>query len=165
MHGGIIFFRDDEITRSIYRMSITVSECFSRYRFKYFDKPADEPILALCMAVHGVRPVEIPDGNKKMFVFYPTVEKLKCNILTGIVSYEKDDGDKFEGEVLLIHWQNLFTESVAYKRETYRMEAFDGNNCKKISVVYRTIFYAIGLFVKRNLQRGLNKMKRMVHRA
>lgn len=72
MHGGIIFFKKDELTKCIISTALSIAKDYKRYRFKYFENPADEPILALSMAINGSKPIELPDGEKdKAFLFTP----------------------------------------------------------------------------------------------
>lgn len=139
MHGGIIFFDKDEKTKAIYNMALQIAKDYRKYRFKYFSEPADEPILALCMAVNGCHPIEI--HKDKMFLFYPTVKKLKCNILKKIVIYEDNKGHKHENDVRLIHWQNFFTETTKYYREILRMETKDRGIISRYIFVYLELFH------------------------
>lgn len=93
MHGGIIFFSQDKLTKKIYRLSMKISAEYSNYRFKYFDKPADEPILALASAICDCPPVELGDEEiGAAFCFLPTVQIAKMNIRKKQLVYIDDSG-------------------------------------------------------------------------
>ena len=71
MHGGVYYFRKTELCRNLFEQAVFLSENFSRYGFRYFDKPADEPVLALAMAAAKCTPCAIPGR----IIFVPSVEK------------------------------------------------------------------------------------------
>lgn len=141
MHGGIIFFDKDEMTNEIYRMALNIAKDYRKYKFKYFTEPADEPILAICMAVNGCHPIELLDEEEKMFLFYPTVKNVRCNILKKAVSYEDAMGQVFKNNVKLIHWQNYFTETAKYQHEILRMEAKEKKGNFKNIIIYLKLFW------------------------
>ena len=121
MHGGIIYFANDELTSTIYTLSKLIAEHYGDYQFAYFEKPADEPIMALAMAVCDCPPVEWSAMDNRAYLFYPTAKECKFNILTGDLAYT-NDGNTWKTDVFLMHWQNRNTESPAYMREIYRLE-------------------------------------------
>lgn len=105
LHGGIIFFDNVDLTKHIYTLSLTIAKNYSKYRFKYFSSPADEPVLALSMAVNNSKPIELPLGEReKAFCFYSVVEKIHMDIRK--LSYLNNNGEWNE-DVLLLHWQNI----------------------------------------------------------
>ena len=57
--GLINIFCDDELTKNIYSPAITIVENYSKYCFKYFNNPVDEPVLALSMAVNNSKPIKL----------------------------------------------------------------------------------------------------------
>lgn len=93
MHGGIIFFSQDALTKKIYELSMKISSEYFDYRFKYFDKPADEPILALASAVCNCPPVELHnEETSAAFCFLPTVQIVKMNIRKQQLVYIDSNG-------------------------------------------------------------------------
>lgn len=112
MHGGICFMkRGDTLNRILY-LAEYVKKHYSEFRFKYFDEPADEPILALAMAIIGSKPIT---ASSEYFVFLPTVDKIRIReYLTDPtrILVEKNNANY---EVFLIHFQNRNTEKAAYK--------------------------------------------------
>ena len=112
MHGGICYIKRGEKLNEILRLAEYTEQHYTDYKFKYFEKPADEPILALSMAVAGSRPLP---ARPEYFVFLPTVDKIFLN------EYISDQtkiciakGEKRQ-EVWMIHFQNHNTEKAHYK--------------------------------------------------
>lgn len=58
LHGGIYYFRKCMETQSVFETAIQLAKEYDAYNFKGFMKPADEPVVALSMAIHGCVPVE-----------------------------------------------------------------------------------------------------------
>ena len=127
MHGGIIFFSADTLTKSIQKKALEISADYSKYRFKYFEKPADEPILALSMAIHDCSPIELQgDRIGKAFCFYPAAEEVKMNIRKKELSYVAKAGGEPCNGVTVLHWQNHMTKKPIYGREVDRMTMGEG---------------------------------------
>lgn len=161
MHGGILFFKNDDLTKVIYKTVLSIAENYRRYRFKYFDNPADEPILALSMAVNNIKPIDLPQGEKEqVFLFYPTVRKAFIDMKMGKVSYKNGKGDLVE-DVLLVHWQNINTEKPKYKIEVKKID----DNFKFVLFLLN-IWYYLSYYVKYNFGRVGNKlMQKMKQRS
>lgn len=158
MHGGIIFFRNDKYALNIYELALKIAENYHQYKFKYFSEPADEPLLALSMAVNGIRPIEVAaDKQKKMFLFYPTVQKIHCNINRGILEFS-NDGSDWEKNVLLCHWQNVFTNTPIYSKEILRLEKCEKGICKN-GIGY--IDYLLHLFMYQS-KKWIRKVKNII---
>lgn len=117
MHGGCYFIKKGPQCEEIYKLAMEINNNYHKYKFKYFDQPADEPILALCMAIFDFRPIE--DKTRKAIVFYPAVTDLKADMLLGYNSFEKE-GIIIE-KSFLIHWQNYFTKKAIYKTEVDKL--------------------------------------------
>lgn len=155
MHGGVLFFRDDADTREIYKLALTISKDYSKYRFKFFSKPADEPILALSMAVLGVKPIELSqDEKEKAFVFYPSAKKVKCNMAKGLCSYYNDQTGWVD-DVLLVHWQNVNTNKPLYRTEVKRM-----TEKNPLAVSLCKVWYGFDCFIIGTARRFINRVKR-----
>lgn len=159
MHGGIIFFSQDELTKKIYRLSMKISSEYSSYRFKYFDKPADEPILALASAVCDCPPVELhAEEIGAAFCFLPTVKVQKMNIRKRQLVYTDGTGVRGGGTTVL-HWQNHYTKQPVYGREVDRISMSEPR------VMCRFILRYIGYHVHSFCARCLGWLKRhMVRR-
>ena len=112
MHGGICFIQKGARLDLILDYAEQIEAHYTEYKFKYFEKPADEPILALAMAAAGSKPVENLPGD---FVFLPTVDKLLVNeiIRNRRAVYQTNDGGL--QEVRIVHFQNHNTCKSPYK--------------------------------------------------
>lgn len=60
MHGGLYYLRKTPRCQAIFHKAIELVEHYSEYSFYYFDKPADEPVLALSMALADCKPCPKP---------------------------------------------------------------------------------------------------------
>ncbi|MBR1882798.1 MAG: hypothetical protein IJ808_07300 [Muribaculaceae bacterium] len=120
-HGGIIFFNDDDLTKQVYETCLQISPHYYEFRFAEFPHPADEPIMALSMAVNGCEPLEPTDLEAHtLMVFFPWAKKLKANITRHSLSYRGSNGNTYQN-VMLMHWQNYNTHRAKYRRESRRL--------------------------------------------
>lgn len=149
VHGGIIFYCDDDVTRSIYKDCKNIVSHYSDFHFAMFDKPADEPIVALAMAVNGCKPISRA-SHYDIYGFFPTFKDYRMNIKKGILAYSFD-GDNWIENVKICHWQNCNTESPVYKREVDRLKHVD----EVVSLL--KFFYRQGLFW------GKNNFRKLIH--
>lgn len=60
LHGGIYFLRKGERCRAIFEKAIELAGQYRQYGFKNFEDPADEPVLAMSLALHRSRPCDKP---------------------------------------------------------------------------------------------------------
>lgn len=121
MHGGVIFFNNDALSHSIYQQALIISKNYLQYKFKYFTKPADEPILALSMAINNCKPIHT---QNEAYIFYPTKRYIKSNIKKGELKYSYD-GNNWISNILLLHWQNHNTHKAHYQTEIARLQGGD----------------------------------------
>lgn len=155
LHGGIIFFRNDDLTKKIYTLAFEIAEQYSQYSFRYFKNPADEPVLALSMAVNESHPIELKEDAARMFVFYPAVKKVHMDISKKKLCY-LNNSNQWINNVLVLHWQNQNTQTPKYKIEIKRM---NGN----MSIFYYFYYYLMWYFgrifkrVKNGLLRRIKK--------
>lgn len=161
MHGGIIFFRNDRMSEKIYELAIEIAADYEQYTFKYFDKPADEPILALSMAVNDCKPIQFEDGkDMNMFLFYPVAKRVIENMTEGKLSYTVD-GNKWINDVKLLHWQNKNTETPKYKIAVDSIE--NENGFHKIILKLKKPFYYIIYYFRKCFKRFVNGIQRRLH--
>ena len=59
--GGVYFLRNTETCRKVFDTAKEAAANYGDYPFAIFKNPADEPVIALGMAVNGCRPVECRD--------------------------------------------------------------------------------------------------------
>ncbi len=127
MHGGIYYFSKDNKTADVYKTCLDIINSYEDYTFKYFSSPADEPVIALAMAINDIYPVDWDICNDRgVYLFYPYAKKIKCNVIKGKLSYLKDK--HWYKDISILHFQNINTEKALYKSEVTRM-----NNSRLIS--------------------------------
>lgn len=68
MHGGVYFFRKTQRAKKIFEKAIELAENYSKYGFNYFSKPADEPVLAMAMAIFQCQPYHEKQNGGIIFV-------------------------------------------------------------------------------------------------
>lgn len=56
MHGGAYYLRRSEDCERVFARAKEFAANYGQYRFAHFDKPADEPVIALSMALEGWEP-------------------------------------------------------------------------------------------------------------
>lgn len=126
MHGGVLFFRADDTTRHIYNTCLDIVQNYEDYHFRMFTKPADEPIMALALAVHGQHPIDSGGFDTgRILGFLPVLRKVSVNICKGECSYYyiySGGPKKRVKNTLLMHWQNCNTTRALYRRELKRLE-------------------------------------------
>ena len=120
-HGGLIFFDKSNTTYEVYKTSIDIVKHWSELKFREFSSPADEPILALSMAVHNCAPIE--DNLEKYLCFYRVHKKIKqIDISKGILSYVNKWDNRRYDNVGLVHWGNQETSGYLYKSEVLKLD-------------------------------------------
>lgn len=101
--GGVYFVRKSEELEKFARTCQLILSRYDRFVFRQFDNPADEPIFALAMAVHGFRTA---GGRSLPVCFYPHAEHFEADMLSGRVRYDSiysRDKGIVEG-AYLVHW-------------------------------------------------------------
>lgn len=146
MHGGCYFIKKSAQCQEIYELALEINNNYSSYKFKYFDSPADEPILALCMAIFDCRPIA---ETGQEIVFYPAVKNFKANIFHGFNSFKKKD--KIIKNAWLVHWQNNFTKRAIYKLEVDKLNLlFD--KVSKFNLQHNQSTNKINLFLQSKIK-------------
>jgi hypothetical protein len=159
MHGGICFIQKGPRLDLILDYAAQIEANYSEYKFKYFEKPADEPILALAMAAAGSMPVEASPDD---FVFLPTVEKLMVNSVIrnrkAICLTHNGDMQDFR----IVHFQNHNTCKSPYKVSCDILVHHIGH-----TIYFRRIVYDLTDLINpwfSRLKRLLLKIARYIHR-
>ncbi len=123
-HGGIMFYCDDEKTRLIYDDCKKIASHYADFHFSMFEKPADEPIIALAMAVHHCMPIDRVT-HYDIYGFFPTFRDYRLNVAKGLFSYTFD-GKRWIENAKICHWQNYTTTTPVYLHEIDRLKYGDG---------------------------------------
>ena len=118
--GGVYYLRKSEELEAFAVTAKDILRNYQEYKFRQFTKPADEPILALAMAVHGFKPA----GDKSQPVaIYPFADTFECDIVSGTNTYDNryDLDDGIMHNASLIHWCAVLTHNVPYRMEEYKL--------------------------------------------
>lgn len=125
LHGGIYYFKRSANTDRIYKTCIDITNNYESFRFKNFKKPADEPIIALAMAVNGAKP--IPSVGDR-FCFLRNTKCLKGNFFNRKLCYWFNGGSVAAGR--LVHFGTSRTILPFYQVEMRKVN-FEWNHRKK----------------------------------
>lgn len=118
LHGGIYYFRKSPNTERIYSTAVHIAENYSAYHFRDFSKPADEPVIALAMAVNGAKTIDQPTNR---LCFLRNTKNLKADFFSKSLSYHFNDGDVY-GNGMLIHFATLRTVLPIYQLEKRKVD-------------------------------------------
>ncbi len=119
--GGVYFLRKTPHLAEMYNTCQHILKNYHQYCFRQFENPADEPIFALAMSVHGDRTV----GNKSLPVcFYPHAVRFSADICKGMLCYDSryspEKGLTFDG--YMVHWGAGNTRKPLYLLEEYKLK-------------------------------------------
>lgn len=117
LHGGIYYFKKGKIVDDIYVTCKDISNDYGSFQFKNFKKPADEPIIALAMAVNGAKPIAQINNR---FCFLRNTKKLKADFFERKLSYWFNDSYTAEGK--LIHFGTSRTILPLYQIERRKVD-------------------------------------------
>lgn len=115
LHGGLYYIRPGEYCTSIWKLCQTIKDNYQSFEFRMFQKPADEPILALAAAIMDASVVERIND----ICFLPVTQKTSANFLKGKLEYI-ENGVKYSGSIL--HFSNHNTEKSFYKNEADKVK-------------------------------------------
>ena len=116
-NGGVYFIRRTEECKRAFQIAQYCAVHYDDYAFRGFSKPADEPVLALGMAVCGCRPV-----NEQELLFAPRRKDVTVDIVNGIAQRSGSSHN-----YRLIHWSNYYTQKSLYRLELGRLKAAVGD--------------------------------------
>lgn len=127
-NGGVYYLRNTEICKKVFQIAKQCVKDYHCYSFSGFKEPADEPVLALGMAVCGCEPLD-----KAEIAFAPRPKSIQLDIVSGIAkSIEKNCSFR------LIHWSNYLTLKSDYQFEARKLKATYDNKCR--SLLYRLLY-------------------------
>ena len=129
--SGICYLRSTEKCKRVFEIAQYAVEHYSDYAFNVFKRPADEPVLALGMAVCGCKPTdlfEVGIFNKR--------DKIRTDILKPS-AVQTINGK--EHAVKLVHWGNPSTRRSQYLFESSRLNRFLDRG-KEVSAVYSVLY-------------------------
>lgn len=159
--SGICYLRNTEICRRVFEIANNAAEHYTDYAFNMFRKPADEPVLALGMAVCNCKPTDAFET-----AIFNKTQHIDCDILAPY-AFQTIRNEKRPAR--LVHWGNPSTRRSRYLFESSKMNAFlksGGHKSLSYKILYdkglkrRLLFvYDITADFRGLKRRVLNKIK------
>ncbi|MBR5774496.1 MAG: hypothetical protein IKY44_06570 [Clostridia bacterium] len=153
MHGGMYYVRNSEPSQRVFQDALKIADTYSSYKFCLFEKPADEPILALAMAMNNCKPIPFESFGITCFWIDSNV---KLNMYKGIA--KKKDGT----EIPLMHWGNYNTKAPVYKKQVDQMN-MRINGVKGPMVFFSNLGNSVRMFGY-SLRKSYYSLKTIVYR-
>lgn len=116
VHGGIYFIRKGDICNQMYNISQDIVRNYNEYSFRRFKKPADEPILALAMALTKCLPVKSKSNN---YAWLRRTSNIKADFFSKKLNYRFDNTDTEDG--MLMHFGSSRTIAPLYLIESKKV--------------------------------------------
>lgn len=163
-NGGIYYMRRSEKCRKVFELANFFAEHFSEFAFNGFDSAADEPCLALAMAVEQCMPLDI---KEKGMVFAPAKKDIELDISKPMAFYHRKNA-KDGYYVNLIHWSNYRTKLALYKFEVEKLNHLRNrtNVLSKLLYQYKLRYYFLCIFnLTVYLGRVNSKVRKMLYKA
>lgn len=111
-HGGIYFIRPGSVCDQMFEICQYIVSHFNEFTFRS-EKPADEPILALAMAICGCRTKKWKPYH---FICFWNATLIKADFTKRYLEYSTR-WFQHQKNGMLLHWGNVFTNKVLYKFE------------------------------------------------
>lgn len=160
-NGGVYYLRRSETCRKVFELAKYFALHFKEYSFNGFDLPADEPCLALAMAIKHCMPVDI---HEKGIVFAPKRSSIELDITIPRALYHSSNHGVFS--VNLVHWSNYRTKLALYKFEVKKLRILKEQRfgiLYKFLFQYKVLYYIYCLSnIKAYAKRVINKIKNLV---
>ena len=171
--AGVYYIRRSEISKNVFELANHLANHYHEYGFKRFVySPADEPVLALSMAVnHCTCNRNIYDFEKKKsyICLMPRHNNLNADIAVPSVLY-KIGTEYYAAE--LIHWGNQRTKRCYYRFEVEKLNRVLANEAR--GIIYQFLYkyrlrYGILLLedirlVPKRIDRYIAKQRKNDHR-
>lgn len=110
-NGGVYYLRNTETCKRVFEIAQYCADHYHDYSFTGFYEPADEPVLALAMAVCGCEPLNVEE-----LLFAPRRRNTLLDISKGIAK-KKNKSYSFR----LVHWSNYLTMKSQYRFEVAKL--------------------------------------------
>lgn len=162
LHGGVYYFRNDAKAQLVFHTAVQLTQEYDDYGFREFSKPADEPVMALSMAIHDCRPVE---KEGQVIFFHAIYGRLRLN----------DNGDLcLDGvpcDAIVCHFatKNTYCFTYQYLSEMVNIRYLDPRDetlPDSFSIRKRTLKYDIKNWMKYSVKRVVRRiLPRKISRA
>lgn len=156
-NGGVYYLRRSETCKDIFKLANYFAKHFREYAFNGFDSPADEPCLALAMAVNQCKPLDI---QEKGLVFAPARKNIDLDISVPKAVYHNTNRTY---NVNLVHWSNYRTKLSLYKFEVEKLKTKKQSGViYKLLFKYKVLYYVLSIGnICTYLERLINKSKKI----
>lgn len=114
-NGGVYYMRNTAACKRVFDIANDCAANYAQYQFNGFATAADEPVLALGMAVSGFEPVNKDDE----LIFAPRRRQLDADISIPKAVFYKDRQKSYS--VRLIHFSNYRTQLAFYRNEVAKL--------------------------------------------
>ncbi len=115
-NGGMYYLRKTSLCKRVFEQANFFARHYEEYSFNGFRKAADEPCLALAMAVNNCHPIDLKEGG---MVFAPSKKNTDLDIDVPRAYYRRTESDAYQ--VILVHWSNYYTTLSRYKFEMSKL--------------------------------------------
>ena len=112
--GGVLYLRNTEVCARVFEIAMDGAKRYHQLAFRVFPEPADEPVLALGMAVTGCEPVDHYDVH-----IAPALKWLDADITVPRAEYRLRGKDPRGAR--LIHFSSYRTKQSFYKMEAEKL--------------------------------------------
>lgn len=164
-HGGVYFIRPGAMCDEIQRLAKGFAARYGEFTFKTFQIPADEPVIALAMALCGCKPVEIEIWH---YCWFPKAKFQALDFFTRRLSYTWPMFGEMQHEEhgVLLHFSIGKTIYPTYIYEAAKVRYAQRHGkpwgrcrdwlvCRRARIVYK---------VRRTSRRTKNRLRKMLRR-
>ncbi len=159
--SGVLYLRKTDTCAEVFRIAKDAAEHYSDYPFALFKDPADEPVIALGMAVTGCKPRECADVG-----LYSYKRLMRADITVPTAEWRTDG---IWQPIILIHWGNFGSMKAFYLFEaSTARRKLSGKPEKGVAWTllykYKLLYYLLHVcdlvtLVKRVIRRLRNRIK------
>lgn len=160
-NGGVYYMRNTAECAKVFEIANRCAENYHDYKFNGFSEPANEPVIALGIAVCGFEPIDIPGE----VTFAPPAKKIEADISIPKAVFNKNKSESYN--VRLIHFSNYYTQLAFYKNEVIKLNKKLGltdneNILYKMPDEIRKMLLAAGNIIPFS-KRVIRKIRRTLH--
>lgn len=147
-HGGIYFIRSGAVCNKMYEICKEVIAHYEEYTFRS-PKPADEPVIALAMAVCGCKIVR---WRPEHFICYWNAKRLYADFTKRYLMYSTP-WFKNQKDGMLLHWGNAYVPKVRYRFEEEKIiqeyQSRNNVNTLRFKLLYGGRLRLIALYLRK----------------
>ncbi len=157
--GGVYFLRKGPHLQALSETCRYILKNYHRFKFRQFTEPADEPIYALAMSIHGDKTA----GDHSLPVcFYLHTTIFKADILSGSMCYDNiySQNKGLQYNAYMVHWCTGSTKKPVYLLEEYKLNCLlKGKTPGKNAILWA----GARIWLQFQAGRVLRKLRRVFH--